>query len=139
MTTSPSHQLTAGRPLAGLLAEPRELRVKRLVDTLWLELRKVRRDKTPEALRAALQLSRELLSLGYLPIIIQKGRITGAHDTRMDGRPIHVFDEEDNPKEKVDTFLQYQELKRQLEMLDPVTKARLIRELRMARRKEMTK
>lgn len=81
--TDPSRLLTEGRPLCGLLTEGRELRLARLIDSLWKELRSVRQDKSPLALYKSLQLVREIHQLGFATLVLAKGLVVGASDPRF--------------------------------------------------------
>ena len=136
----PSHQLTSGRPIAGLLSEGREFKLRRLTHSLFTALQKVRRTKDPEILLHIISLFRELKVMGFLPIILHSGKVVEARDLRFHEEAEITLEEtkkESDPS--VERWLKFQELKRQLESLPEMTRNQLLRDLRIELKKGQVK
>ena len=87
--TPTNRQLTTSMATL-FLEEGREAKLRRLTNSLWLELREVRLSKSPEALFRALRLSKEIQGMGMTLILFSRGRVVEARDPRFDGRALEA-------------------------------------------------
>ena len=118
---------------AGLLTDGREAQVRRLVHSLYLNLELVRKEKSPSALWTATRILRELNTLGFAAVVLQKGKIVGAEDPRFRGRELTL------PKEPLTPSDPFLRLKAQIEALPLERQQTLLAELRLKWRKEPAK
>ena len=132
----PERQIGCAPAPKGLLTEGREGELRRVVHELWIDLGQVRKSHDPHSMLRVLKHIRELNKMGYIPLVIAKGRCTGAAEARFVGKPIGE-PEAPPPKTVTEEWLRFQEIKRQIGELPEATQHQLLRELRMARKKKV--
>lgn len=132
--------LTQGerRPVGLLPPAPKSILIPHLVHQLFESTRRVRRSRNPKDLLDSIRYTKELISLGFLPIFSRK--VVGASDQRFKDKEISWMEEDEitlSKKEDNSQWILFQQIQRDIELLSEASQRRLLRELRMAKRSAM--